>query len=254
MILRACLILALVVVIGDPAFAQSDLPAADLPKTIVLARLSHVPDQTIGGEIMKAVYAKLGVTVEFTDVEAARALELSSSGAIDGEIQRIDAVAQQFPTLIRIEIPVNYIEPSAFTRGLTFPVNGWASIADYQVGIVRGVGSSERGTKGMKQVQTATSLENLILMLDHDRFQVMVTDLISGKVTLRKMGLEDRIQPLSPPLQRIDLYHYLNEKHRELARRVSTVVAEMAASGELAKLRQRLVDRILAESQAQLTP
>jgi len=241
MLLRACLILLLIAGIVEPAAAQSALP-----KTIVLARLSHVPDQLIGGEIMKAIYAKLGITVTFNDVEAARALELSSSGAIDGEIQRIDAVAEQYPTLIRIETPVNYIEPSAFTHTLTFKVDGWASIADYDVGIVRGVGSSERGTKGMRSVQTATSLENLILMLDHDRFQVMVTDRISGAVTLQKMGLTDRIRALSPPLQHIDLYHYLNQKHRVLAGRVSAVIAAMVASGELAKLRERLVNQVLA--------
>ena len=238
---RACLTLLLIAGIAGPALAQSDLP-----KSIVLARLSHVPDQMIGGEILTAVYAKLGIKVEFVDVEAARALELSSSGEIDGEIQRIDAVAEQFPTLIRIEPPVNYIEPSAFTRGLKFPIDGWASIADYQVGIVRGVGSSERGTKGMAHVQTATSLENLILMLDHGRFQVMVTDRISGEVTLKKMRLADTIRPLSPPLQHIDLYHYLNEKHRALAVRVSAVAAKMAADGQLATLREQLVNQVLA--------
>jgi ABC-type amino acid transport substrate-binding protein len=243
MLSRACLIVFLIAGIAGPAVAQSDLP-----KTVVLARLSHVPDQMIGGEIMTAVYAKLGIKVEFVDVEAARALELSSSGAIDGEIQRIDAVAEQFPTLIRIETPVNFIEPSAFTRDLAFPVDGWASIADYKLGIVRGVGSSERGTKGMADVQTATSLETLILMLDHDRFQVMVTDRISGEVTLKKLGLADHIRPLSPPLQHIDLYHYLNQKHRLLAVRVSAVLADMARRGELAALRERLVNQVLAGS------
>jgi polar amino acid transport system substrate-binding protein len=238
---RACLILVLIAGIVGPAVAESDLP-----KTVVLARLSHVPDQMIGGQILTAVYAKLGIKVEFVDVEAARALELSSSGAIDGEIQRIDAVAEQFPTLIRIETPVNFIEPSAFTRGLAFSVDGWASISGYKLGIVRGVGSSERGTKGMADVQTATSLETLILMLDHDRFQVMVTDRISGEVTLKQMGLADRIRPLSPPLQHIDLYHYLNQKHRVLAARVSVVLAEMARRGELAALRERLVNQVLA--------
>ncbi|WP_395021735.1 substrate-binding periplasmic protein [Dongia sp.] len=241
MLRRACLILGLIAGIAGSALAQSDLP-----QTVVLARLSRVPDQVIGGEIMTAVYAKLGIKVEFVDVEAVRALELSSSGAIDGEIQRIAAVAEQFPTLIRIATPVNYIEPAAFTRGLTFPVDGWASIADFQIGIVRGVGSSERGTKGMLHVQTATSLENLILMLDHDRFQVMVTDRISGEVSLKKMGLADRIRALSPPLQRIELYHYLNQKHQLLAARVAAVLAEMAASGELAALRERLVQRVLS--------
>lgn len=238
----ALMSLASIAGLVSPALGESDLPAK-----VVLARLSHVPDQYIGGEILKAVYAKLGITVEFVDVEAARALELSSSGEIDGEIQRIGAVADQYPTLIRIEPPMNFIEPSAFTRGLTFPVKGWASIADYDIGIVHGVGSSERGTKGMKSVQAATSLENLIQMLDRDRFQVMVTDLISGEVTVRKMGFSDQIHALSPPLEHIDLYHYLNRKDAALAERVAAVIAEMAASGELAKLRERLVNQLLAD-------
>ena len=67
-----------------------------------------------------------------------------------------------------------------FTTGLEFAVDGWNSIKDYQVGIVRGVGSSEAGTKGMANVHRATSLEDLVRMLDRDRFDLLVTDLFSG--------------------------------------------------------------------------
>ena len=245
MIRYAYLLVALIAGWGGAAVAQSDM-TADLPEKVVLARLSNVPDQYIGGEILKAVYAKLDVKVEFIDVEAARALELSSSGQIDGEIQRIPAVARQFPSLIRIDTPMNFIEPSAFTRNLDIPIDGWPSLAGYDIGIVHGVGSSEAGTKGMKSVQAATSLENLIQMLDRGRFQVMVTDLVSGEIAIRKLGLANRIHALSPPLQHIDLYHYLNQKNRVLAQRVSAVLAEMAASGELQKLHEKLVNQLLA--------
>jgi ABC-type amino acid transport substrate-binding protein len=219
-----------------------------MPKKIVLCRLANVPDQLVGGEILKVAYAKLGITVEFLDVEAKRALALSSAGDVDGEIQRVASVAQQYPTLLQLKPAINYIEPAVFTTDLEFAVNGWSSIKDYQVGIVRGVGSSEAGTKGMPNVHRATSLEDLVRMLDRDRFDLLVTDLFSGRVEVRRQELESRIHPLLPPLERIDIYHYLHERHRALVPQVEAVLREMEKSGELERLRARLVIQALEKA------
>ena len=43
--------------------------------------------------------------------------------------------------LVRVTPAINYIEPAVFATRLRFDVNGWDSIKDYSVGIVRGVGS-----------------------------------------------------------------------------------------------------------------
>lgn len=228
----------------QPAAAQS----AAQPTTIVLSRLTSVPDQFVGGEILKAVYARLNITVEFVDVEAQRALALSSAGDVDGEIQRVGNLSEKYPTLIKLSPPINYIEPAVFTTGLTFDVNGWDSIKSYAIGIVRGVGSSEAGTRGMANVQKATSLEDLVRMLDRDRFDLLVTDLFSGRIEVRKLHLDARIRPLLPPLERIYVYHYLNERHRDLVPKVEAVLREMNASGELARLRAELVEQVLAKS------
>ena len=75
----------------------TDARAEALPKKIVLSRLANVPDQLVGGEILRAAYAKLDVAVEFLDVEAKRALALSSAGDVDGEIQRVAAVRSNTP-------------------------------------------------------------------------------------------------------------------------------------------------------------
>lgn len=213
---------------------------------IRLARIADIPDQYVGGEMLRAVYAKLNIKLEFEDVPGKRALALSSAGEVDGEIQRIGTLSRDYPTLVQVTPAINYIEPAVFTTKLHFDVAGWNSIRDYSIGIVRGVGSSEAGTRGMARVTATTSLESMVKMLDADRFDVMVTDLFSGLVAVRKLNLQARIYPLSPPLERIHIYHYLHERHRALVPEVGKVIAQMEASGELANLRQTLVKQILS--------
>lgn len=239
--------LAAIAAVAGPPFALGARAEA-LPKKIVLCRLANVPDQIVGGEILRTVYAKLGIAVEFLDVEAKRALALSSAGDVDGEIQRVAAVAQQYPTLLQLKPAINYIEPSVFTVDLQVAVSGWNSIKDYEVGIVRGVGSSEAGTSGMPKVHRATSLEELVRMLDRGRFDLLVTDLFSGKVEVKRQQLDARIRPLLPPLERIYIYHYLHERHRALVPQVEAVLREMTESGELAELRAKLVTQALEQA------
>ncbi|TWB01482.1 substrate-binding periplasmic protein [Bradyrhizobium stylosanthis] len=213
---------------------------------IRLARIADIPDQYVGGEMLRAVYAKLNIKLEFEDVPGKRALALSSAGEVDGEIQRIGTLSRDYPTLVQVTPAINYIEPAVFTTRLHFDVAGWDSIRDYSIGIVRGVGSSEAGTRGMARVTATTSLESMVKMLDADRFDVMITDLFSGLVAVRKLNLQARIYPLSPPLDRIHIYHYLHERHRALVPEVGKVIAQMEASGELATLREALVKQILS--------
>ena len=223
---------------GIPCHGQS---------VIRLARIADIPDQFVGGEILRAVYGRLNIVVEFEDVPGKRALALSSAGELDGEVQRIANLAESYPTLVQISPPINYIEPSVFTTALRFDVHGWDSLRDYSIGIVRGVGSSEAGTRGMNRVTAAASLENMIQMLDAGRFDLMVTDLFSGRVAVRKLNLQSRISALSPPLQRIYVYHYLHQRHRDLAKRVESVIQEMNASGEIVRLREASVRQVLNE-------
>jgi ABC-type amino acid transport substrate-binding protein len=231
-------LLSALLLCGSPSQAQS---------VIRLARIANIPDQHVGGEMLRAVYAKLDIKLEFEDVPGKRALALSSTGELDGEIQRIGTLSREYPTLVQVAPAINYIEPAVFTTKLHFDVTGWDSIRDYSIGIVRGVGSSEAGTLGMSRITETTSLENMIQMLDADRFDLIVTDLFSGLVAVRKLHLQGRIYPLSPPLERISIYHYLHERHRDLVPKVGKVIEDMTASGELARLREALVKEFLSE-------
>lgn len=210
-----------------------------------IARIPGFPDQTVSSQILAEVYHRLGLHVEFVDLPATRALRMSSVGQLDGEVARIIDVEKQYPALLPVRVPVNYIEPSAFTKRVTPIVNGWESIQNYRLGIVQGVGSSERGTAAMKDVQAVASQDALLTMLNADRMDIAVTDLFSGMIRLKVLGLSNAIRPLSPPLQHIDIYHYLHEQHRDLVPKVEAVMREMERTGELAALRERLKQQIL---------
>lgn len=213
-----------------------------------LSRIENVPDQAVGGEILTAVYAQLGVRIEFVAVPAKRALIESSQGRLDGEIQRVLDVENEYPTLIPVREPINYIEPSVFTKRVDLRVDGWESIRPYAIGIVRGVGSSERGTRGMPRVEAAPSMDQLMQMLANDRIDVAVNDRFSGMLVNSRLGLDRRLRPLSPPLQHIELYHFLHERHRALVPQVEAVIRGMRASGELERLRREITERMLNDA------
>ncbi|MBW8844775.1 MAG: transporter substrate-binding domain-containing protein [Burkholderiales bacterium] len=233
------------VILGTSAWSAS--PANPVPPTLRLARLEGVPDQRIGGEILKVAYARLGIPVQFVAVPPLRSLLESSEGRLDGEVQRILNVETQYPTLIAVKPWINYIEPAAFVKRLDLKVQGWASIAPFQVGIVRGVGSSEAGTRGMSRVTAVPSMDVLMRMVAAERIEVGVNDRLSGVLILHQLGLDAEVHPLDPPLQRIPLYHFLHVRHAELVPRIEEVLRAMAASGELEQIRSSAVRAIVEE-------
>lgn len=213
--------------------------------TLHIARIPGFPDQTVSSEILKEAYRRLQIPVEFIDVPAKRALLLSSSGVLDGEVARIADVETQYPSLLRISPAINFIEPSAFAKNAKFAINGWEALNGHRIGIVQGVGSSERGVKGLPAVQAVPNQATLLKMLYADRIDVAVTDLFSGMITLKELGLNSAIRPMSPPLQKIYIYHFLHENHRALVPKVEAVLREMERSGELTRLREALKKQIL---------
>ena len=226
----------------------------DMAPALRLARLDGVPDQWIGGEILRAAYARLGISLHFVAVPALRSLVESSEGRLDGEVQRILNVETQYPTLMAVKPSINFIEPAAFVKKLDFKVRGWPSIETYRVGIVRGVGSSEAGTQGMGRVTPVPTMEALMRMLAAERIDVAVNDRLSGLLILHQLRLDRELRPLDPPLQHIPLYHFLHVRHAELLPRIEEVLRGMAASGELEQIRSRAVKQLIEEQGGRTAP
>ena len=72
----------------------------------------------------------------------------------------------------------------------------------------------------MSRVTAATSLDNMIKMLDADRFDLMVTDLFSGLAAVRKLKLQSQDPAAVAAAAAHHIYHHLHERHRDLCQKV----------------------------------
>ena len=152
-----------------------------------------------------------------------------------------------YQDLIQVRPAINYLEASAFTAGLVFPVDGWNSLRPYRIGFVRGMKLADVNTEGMNRA-VASNYKALFKMLDHGRVEVAVLLRVNGLFQQIKLGFAN-VHELKPPHMRINLFHYLHRKHQDLVPRLSTVIREMEQKGELAAMRERAT-QILLESAA----
>jgi len=223
---------------------------ASAQQPLTFTQIVDTPDQAIGAVIVKAAYEKLGIPVKFAILPGKRALAESSEGRADGEVHRIFEVGNAYPTLLRVPTPINYIEPSAFSKKHGFKVTDCAALQGYQIGIVRGVKHSQLCTQGMENVFVGDDLTGVMRMLDAGRVDLLITARINGLLLAKELGL-DAIKPLSPPLSRLWVYHYLHERHKDLVPTIDAVFKAMQESGELEVLREQAVQQLLQKAAKQ---
>jgi ABC-type amino acid transport substrate-binding protein len=165
----------------------------------------------------------------------------------DGEVHRIFEIGDAYPTLLRVPTPINYIEPSVFSKKHGFKVTDCTALQGYQIGIVRGVKHSQLCTHGMENVFVGDDLSGVMRMLDAGRVDLLITARINGLLMAKELGL-DAIKPLSPPLSRFWVYHYLHERHNELVPTIDAVFKAMQESGELEALRKQAAQQLLQKA------
>jgi polar amino acid transport system substrate-binding protein len=215
------------------------LPAgsqAAAPMTIAVIENGRAFEM-VARQVLEEAYRRAGVPLSFKEVPALRALAESAGGQADGELQRIGGLARSYPQLVQVNVPINYFDAVVLTRTARFTPNGWASLRPYTIGYHRGIVAFERGTAGMK-TDTAPNNELLLRKLIGGRTDVAVMTDIEARQLLAEFK-DNSILILSPPLERVQLYHYVQARHRLLAHRLETVLKAMQAEGVIAEIRSR---------------
>ena len=220
------------------------LPISTFGQTIKIAKLENTPDHILGGMLLMEIYKKAHIPLELVTIPSARALIQSSTGKVDGELQRIYKLGDSYPTLLRVPTSFTYFEPSAFASNSIIKIENWHSLRNYKVGMVRGMKFAEIGLKNSKNVHKVNASDQLFAMLNAKRLDIIVSARFNGLYHISKHNLRN-VQQLEPVLERHDLYHYLHEKHKNLVPIINTAIQSMKKSGELARLRKHFYKEIL---------
>ena len=209
-------------------------------QTLTIAKLDHndVTDD-IAREVLTMAYGKLGITLLYKEMPAARALAESASGLVDGEFQRHDGLSATYPDLLQINVPINWLDMCVFTRNADFKPNGWDSLRPYRIGYHRGIVVVEEGTRGMN-ADPADTNELVMRKLLAGRTDIAVMNSIDGQLQLRALG-DKSLHMLTPQVSHIQLYHYLNRKNAAIAKKLEPVLQEMQANGSIAAIRKRVL-------------
>ena len=222
------------------------IPIAYAEEPLRIVQLENSFSQMITIEILKAVYKRLDIPITIVIMPSKRALTESQLGRIDGEAHRIFEIGEVYPTLIRVPTPINYIEPTVFSKNKEITITGIESIKGYRLGVQRGVLYAQLMTEEMENVVQANTLMQLIKLLDIGRIDMAIMDKINGLWVMKILGIKS-IYPLSPSLNRVYAYHYLHEKNHKLVSKVDQVLQEMKANGELDRIRTDSIKKILGE-------
>jgi polar amino acid transport system substrate-binding protein len=237
-------------------FAAGPGGAVDLPggtvERLVLTTPENTVDTVVGEVIVREAYRRLGIDVVIKKYPAERAVRLANQGEVDGEVQRIGGLAEKYPNLIEVRPAINFVDATVFTKATKFPVQGWESLSPYRIGLIRGIKFAEQNTAGMS-VALVGGYEVLFRLLDRGRVDVALSPRVNGWYYIKRTGM-DGIRSLEPSVAVFDLYHYLNRKHADLVPYFSAMVSRMRASGELPRIRARVVSVMMERAERNLGP
>lgn len=220
--------------------AFQSLPA-QAAQTITLATINNLTSR-INGILLQEVYRRAGFQLEIVVMPPSRVTAMSTTGGVDGEVNRIRAYGVQHPSLIRVEPPINYWTVSAFYKAAApFEIHRVADLKGRHVGIVRGIKATADLAADMPKVSVAPSSRELMLMLHGDRFEVAIDGTEESRFYLRKSGVQGIV---GVELEQHALYHYLHEKHKDLVPVIAREIKKMADSGDLKRVFDKAVNEV----------
>jgi polar amino acid transport system substrate-binding protein len=186
-------------------------------------------------QVLKEAYERIGVKIEGRRMPAARSLEMAENGEVDGEVNRIKAIEEQYPHLMRIVVPVNLLEGVVLTCDTTLEHVTLEAIGKLHVGIKIGNRYAEMLTEGMPGVTRLPHEKKLMDLLLEGRLDALLVDRAWAEAEKAKPGMEC-LRVNEPPLIVVPLYHYLNRRHADLAPLITGELRAMRESGEIDRI------------------
>jgi len=209
---------------------------------LVLSR-SYGPITMISERVVSEAYNRLGIQVQIEKFPSERSITESNNGKVDGEVSRISGIDDIYSNLIMVPVMVNWFDIVVFTKDIKSSVTGWDSLKPYTIGIKIGTKFAEMGTKGMTVSPVSTS-EQLFLMLDFRRTDVVVMSRVTGLFEIKQLQLQG-IRILEPPLSKKKLYHYIHKKHKSIIPALTKVLQDMETEGRIEEIREQAITELL---------
>lgn len=216
------------------------ITSSNANKVLIISAPKGAKIQGISEEVLKEAYNKIGYDIKVEYIPNTRSLIMANSGNYDAEMSRVEGIDNKFKNMLRIPVPINYLEAYAFSKK-NININDWKDLNKYSLGCVRGVKFIEQKLRNEKiDCSYVTFYSQIIKMLRFDRIEIAVIPRINGMNQIKEEKAKD-IHLIEPALEKANLYHYLNKKHSEIAPKLKDVLLEMEKSGRIKEIREKFL-------------
>ncbi len=214
--------------------AGMDVKADEKPDSLVFSQILGSHPHKAGANILKKIYASIGIDVRFITLPARRSLEAAGRGETDGEIFRIKSVGSEYPDLVRIPTPLMTFQGYAYTLNGS-AINRMDGLDEFRVGIVRGILWAEKRVESVNVVQVENNAQLLEKLLKGG-IDVAITTGYNFEREIQKKENVRQLITRGKPLLSFDVFHYLNRKYESLVDDVDREIQKLHQTGEIAKL------------------
>ena len=186
-------------------------------ETVRLSTFIDNPFSQLAARIITEAYRRAGFDAEILYLPGKRALLMSSDGDVDGEVSRVFAIGELYPSLIRVNVPYMTLRGLAFAINKDVHVKQRSHLANYRIGSLRGAVFSDQLTEGFDGIHAANP-HQLLKMLVFGRVDVIVTNEIETRVNIAKHFPDAGISALFPPLIETPIYHCIHKSRFNLVK------------------------------------
>jgi polar amino acid transport system substrate-binding protein len=214
-----------------PAGQDQAVDVSQATRRIRLARIATGNQALDAERALQQVYRALGITVEFVQVPAARALVESNAGRLDGELARVAGIESIYPNLLRIE-PVLFFNDNAvfvLKSQHAAPQDLKALARLPVVGLLNGYKITEELTAGWSNILQINSYASALKMLVAGRISAFFGRKEDVQFAMIELGLDASSFDVQVLLS-VPLYHYLNKKHEALLPAITAELRQLQAN------------------------
>lgn len=184
--------------------------------------------------LVKEAFRRIGRDARVENLPGERALLMSNEGLTDGEALRIAGLEKNYPNLLRVPEPVSVFDFMAWSMRKDTRIAGWSALKPLAVGYTFGWKLYDQQVKEAYEIIRVRSIDQLFPLLKKQRIDVALLDRWQGYYLLRHSGVEAR--PVEPPLASVDMFIYLNAKHRAIVDPLAGALAAMKADGSVRRI------------------
>jgi polar amino acid transport system substrate-binding protein len=196
------------------------------------------PATLVATRILTEAYSHLGITLKVVTMPGERSLVSANTGLTDGELYRKADIANQYPNLRIVPVPLMRYDIVAFCRCKPFEIKDWSSLKPYRIGYIKGIKIIEQNAVGLNAEPVGT-LRQAFTKLEMGRSDIVLANRVTGLAALREQKLSD-VVALSPPLASFPVYHYVFKSHEELVPKLTEILRQMDRDGTLARIQREV--------------